>query len=281
MRLFTLAAIAALALLPASPARADEWNRSFQVSGRPALRVETNDGRVVVTPWDRPEVAIHVTTYGWHIGSQVRVTAEQSGSEISVNAHVMPTFGIMFGSHWVHIEVSMPRKADLNVHTGDGGVQIEPLEGQVRVWTGDGHIEARGLRGDVNLRTGDGGIEATGLDGRLVASSGDGHITVRGRFDALDVSSGDGSIEAEAIAGSLLGAGWTLHTGDGGLTLRVPSGIKADLDASTGDGHISVEIPVEVEGEWRPRRELRGTINGGGPLLRLRSGDGSIRIEKL
>jgi DUF4097 and DUF4098 domain-containing protein YvlB len=277
-----LFATAALGLLAVSPALADEWNRSFTVKANPSLRIEAHESRVTVVGWDRPEIAIKVTTNGWHIGSHVRVEAEQNGSEVTLSVH-RPSYGMYFSltPHWIHVEVSMPKKGDLNVRTGDGGVMVQSLDGMLRIWTGDGHIEARTLRGDMNLHTGDGGIEADDLDGRLVASSGDGHITVRGRFDSLDLSSGDGSIEAEAASGSRLQSEWTLHTGDGGLTLRVPETIKADLHASTGDGHISVDLPVLVEGELKPSRELRGTLNGGGPLIRLSSGDGSIRLQKI
>jgi len=281
MRLIPALALAAIAAFPAAPAHADDWSREFPVQGRPTVKVETNDGHVTVVTWDRPQVAVHITTRGWQIGHQVEVGAHQVGQEITVTAHVRPMIGIFFGTHGVRIDVQVPRKSDLNVHTGDGGVEVAPMEGAVRVWTGDGSIEARGLRGDVNLRSGDGSIEASDVDGRLVASTGDGHITVHGRFDHLDLSSGDGSVEADAVAGSALAGEWDLHTGDGSMTLRVPQTLKADLDASTGDGHITVDLPVEVQGEWRPRRELRGTLNGGGPTLRLHSGDGSIRLEKI
>ena len=281
MRLFTALALAALAVLPLSTARADDWSRQFPVSGRPSLRVETNDGHVTLSTWDRPEIGVRVSTRGMTIGHQVEVGARQNGSEVVVNAHVRPMFGIFFGTRSVRIDVSLPRKSDVNIHTGDGAVEMEPIEGMVRVWTGDGSIYAHGLRGDLNLRTGDGSIEASDLDGQLVAATGDGHVNVRGRFDHLDVSSGDGSVEAEAMQGSALREGWNLHTGDGSMTLRVPPTLKADLDASTGDGHITVDLPVEVSGEWHPRRELRGTLNGGGPTLRLHSGDGSIHLEKI
>ena len=285
MRLFSPAPLFAallVALTAASSARADEWDRSFKVTDHPALRVVTNDGRVTLTPWDRPEIAIHVTTQGWHLGRHTTVEAEQNGSEIVLNVHRSSTgFFIGWNANWIHIDISLPRKSDIDVHTGDGSVTLDSFEGVTRVWTGDGHIDARDLHGDVNLHTGDGGIAAHRLDGRLIASSGDGRIYVDGRFDALDLSSGDGTIEAEAEKGSGVGTGWSLHTGDGGLTLRIPPDLKADLEAHTGDGHISVDIPVEVTGTWRPSRDLHGTINGGGAPLKLRSGDGSIRIEKL
>jgi hypothetical protein len=268
-------------VLIASRAAADEWSRSFPVSGRPVIHVDTNDGRVTLTTWDKPEIGVHISTRGWHIGSHFNVTAEQKGQDVYIEGKVTPSFGMMFGVYWAHIDISLPRQSDIDIRTGDGSVDVGPLEGDIRVWTGDGHIVARELKGGITLHTGDGGIDASDLDGRLDASSGDGHIAVRGRFETLNLESGDGRITADAVEGSALKSGWSLHTGDGGLTLRVPVSLKADLEASTGDGSISVDMPVQIEGMYKPSRHLHGQLNGGGPLLRLRSGDGSIRLERL
>lgn len=278
----SLAVVFTLALTAgaASCALADEWNRTFPANGHPDVRIETNDGRVSVTTWDRPEVVFHVSTAGWTIGEHLQVIAANDNGVISLVAKVPPIFGLSFGGRWLHIDVSMPRSADLDVRTGDGSVNVDPLAGHVKLWTGDGHISARGLKGRLDLHTGDGGIDAEDLDGQLVASSGDGHIRVHGRFDILDLSSGDGGVTADCIAGSVLQDRWTLHTSDGGLTLRVPGDLKATLEARTGDGHIHVGLPVTVEGTWNSSHEMRGTLNGGGPALDLRSGDGSITVEK-
>jgi hypothetical protein len=271
----------ALAAALASPAAADVWNRSYPVTGRTVLHVDTNDGHVALTTWDRPEIGIHIETRGWHIGSNFTVSSEQNGADVFVTGHASPLWGFVFAVHSARIEISLPRQSDVDIRTGDGSVDLGPLEGRLRVWTGDGRIVARDLRGTMTLHTGDGSIDALDLDGRLDASSGDGHIAVRGRFDTLNLESSDGRINAEALDGSTMSNGWSLHTGDGGLTLRVPEAIKADLEASTGDGSISVSLPVQIEGVYRPTRHLTGTLNGGGPLLRVRSGDGPIRIERL
>lgn len=283
MRHSWLLAALPLSLALASPARSDDWSRTFQVPKSPSLSVDANDGRVSVVSWDRPEIAIHVTSSGWKIGSQVTLDAVQTGSRVEFTARVPNTTVeiFMITSHWLHIEVMVPKQCDAEIRTGDGAVSLENLEGRMRVHTGDGHVSATDLKGDIELRTGDGGIDARGMDGRLLASSGDGHISVSGRFDTLDLTSGDGRITAEAEHGSTVANGWNLDSSDGGITLRVAADLKANLDASTSDGGITVDIPVEVEGAWHAEHRLHGTINGGGAPVRLRSGDGSIRVERL
>jgi len=268
-------------LLLARPALAEPWDRHFQVGAHPHVTVETDDARVEIITWDRPEVAVHVESSGWRIGSQLRLDAEQQGSDVSISART-PHGWIRFdvSTRELRVQVSMPREADLEVHTGDGPVAISSLTGRVEVRTGDGSISLRGVHGDIRLTTGDGAIDGEGLDGALNASTQDGRVHVSGRFDALEIGSGDGRVVAEAVPGSVVQDGWTLHTGDGALSLRLPPGLKADLEADTGDGGITLDLPVEVTGEWG-RSHLQGRINGGGPPLRLHSGDGSIRVEQL
>ena len=130
------------------------------------------------------------------------------------------------------------------------------------------------------MRTGDGRIEATGIDGSLRAETGDGRIRVSGRFDLLDVRTGDGGVEASALSGSKLASNWQLSTGDGDLTLRLQESIAADVELKTSDGDIELGIPVTLSGR-AGKHDVRGQINGGGKLLSLKTGDGSIRLEKL
>ena len=138
---------------------------------------------------------------------------------------------------------------------------------------------ARRLLGELDLESGDGHVEVEGVDGILRAHSGDGQIRARGRFDALDVSTRDGRIEAEALAGSSIGQGWNLKTGDGSVTLTVPETLAADVVLHTGDGHITLDMPLTNEGRY-DSSNVRGKLNGGGGVLQIHSGDGSIRLGR-
>jgi hypothetical protein len=72
-----------------------------------------------------------------------------------------------------------------------------------------------------------------------------------------------------------------LRTRDGSVSLRLPQDIAADLDAHTGDGRIDSDFPVTVSGSsLTDSKSVRGRLNGGGPLLEIRTGDGSIHISR-
>jgi hypothetical protein len=55
--------------------------------------------------------------------------------------------------------------------------------------------------------------------------------------------------------------------------------MSADLVVDTGDGHVRVDFPVTVTGSLK-ENHIRGKLNGGGPLLELRTGDGNIVLGK-
>jgi Putative adhesin len=276
-------ALAGFALGASAPAHADDWNKKYTVSGKPDIRVETDDGDVNVTTGSGGEINVHVSTSGYKIGpSDVHVIESQDGNKLQLivkapHGH----FGwFSVGSHSIKIQVQVPAEADLDIHSGDGNVTSTAVSGAIRIDTGDGHITAQGLRGDIHLHSGDGHIEGSNFDGKLDVDTGDGHITISGRFDSLYLKTGDGSISASAASGSKIATPWNLRSGDGSITLRIPNDFAADLDAHTGDGHINLDFPVTVSGSLSESR-VRGKMNGGGGTLEINSGDGSIHIQKL
>ncbi len=277
-----LVGLALVSLAAAAPARADEWSKKYSVSGKADVRIATNDGNVEILSSDQKEVEARVITSGWQIPKDVRVTESQTGDHITVEARVPRGNWNWFGSSHrsLRIEVRVPREADLDVHSGDGNVTVQPVSGHIRVDTSDGNIDVDGLKGDVRLHSGDGHIEGRGMEGTLDVDTGDGHINVRGRFDLLNLRTGDGNIDAEVGNGSKMASAWSFRSGDGTISLRLPDGFHADLDAHTGDGHISLDFPVTISGSMS-ESTVRGKMNGGGQQLMIRSGDGSIRLEKL
>src|SRR5438552_6524995 len=151
-----------IAATTASAADPDLWQRTVPVSGRPSLRVLTDDGRVKVGIWDKKEIGLRVSTRGWGIGDRgVRVAESHQGDQVTLEVRT-PHFHLDFGIHMrsLLIEVWVPRGVDLDLSTGDGSVLIPGVEGRVDVRTGDGDIVVEDARGAFRLKTGDGSITA-------------------------------------------------------------------------------------------------------------------------
>jgi hypothetical protein len=256
-------AILVLGLAAALPASADEWSKTYKLSGKPDLHIETSDANIRVTTWDQNTIEAKVITSHYKIGEGgIRVDEHQNGDVVEIEVRY-PHHGITveWGQHRVDIVIQMPR------------------EGRVNLRTGDGKIDLSGLKGEMDLHSGDGSENLEGVDGKLRASTGDGHITAHGRFDELELKTGDGHVEVRAVSGSSLAAGWRLETGDGNVSLEVPGDLAADVDLHTSDGHIDLDMPVTTAGKMR-EGEVRGKLNGGGSSLTIRTGDGSIHLLK-
>jgi Putative adhesin len=288
-----------LAVAAATPsARAEDVTKSFTVNGRAIVRVDTNDGSVRVTSGDNKEVQFRVEYSGYELNRNLRVDTRQDGDKVELVARVNGHWGFWGGhSRNLRIEVRMPKSGDLQVSTGDGAVEAASVDGNINISTGDGSVKANDLsgtidlhtgdgsisvdklRGEIKMRTGDGSIEAHGLDGKVTADSGDGHIKLEGRFDGLNIKTGDGSVEARVDNGSRMNTAWNIHTGDGSVDMTLPGDLQANIDASTGDGHISLGMPVTVEGSFS-NSQIHGKMNGGGQPLVIHTSDGSIRLSK-
>lgn len=282
IRLGLFLACATLMTLSLAPrAAAEQWTKSYTIATRPQLHVSVDDASIRVTTGDTKQVDFRVDYNGYTLDKNLHVEGRQDGDRVDLTVRSGNHFNFSWGknSHSVRVEIHMPINADLQVESGDGSVETDALLGKVDIKTGDGHISLNGVKGDIRLHTGDGHIEGRDLDGNLEATSGDGHMNIAGRFDSLNLKTGDGSINAHARAGSKIVSGWTVHTGDGSVDLVVPSDLQANIDASTSDGHISLDIPVTVEGTLSTS-QIHGKMNGGGQPLSIHTGDGSIRLSK-
>ena len=244
-------------------ARADQWAKTFTISSQPQLRVETSDANIRVDTWDKNTIDVQVTTQRWKIGEDgIKIYDHQTGGAVELEVRFPHRdFNFDFGGRRVDIDSHMPREGKVNLRTGDGSIRLGNFKGEMQTESSDGHQEI------------------DGADGSLRAHAGDGSIRANGRFDALDLSTGDGHIDARALAGSKMAKSWNVHTGDGSVTLEIPQDIAADVDLHTGDGHITLDLPIAVEGKLA-ENNVRGKLNGGGNLLTIRTGDGSIHLEK-
>jgi hypothetical protein len=252
--------------LAAAPlARAEQWSKTFTITAKPELRVQTSDANIRVDTWDKNTIEAQVLAEDWKIGpGGVKVVDHQVGDSVELEVRLTHETCIVC----IH---SRDHRVDVIIHM--------PREGRVNLRTSDGSIRLADLRGEMDLQSSDGAIDVEGVDGALKAQASDGHIKAAGRFDALQLGSSDGHIEAHAAAGSTINSSWDIHSGDGSVALQLPESFAADVELHTGDGHISLDMPVSVEGQLG-HNNIHGKLNGGGKLLTIHTGDGSIRLEK-
>ena len=279
-----LPACAGLLLVPAL-AHAEVWDKTFRTAGRPTVRILVGDARVTVQARPGAEVAAHVEHRGKASGLVLRrpepiVRLEQHGDVVEVEARYRGSNVMLIGTDTRRLEVtvSVPAECDVEIDASDGAVSVTGTRGRVRTDTDDGRLTLRDLHGDVSIAIEDGRVDAAGLDGTLSLEGTDGPVSVSGRFDALDVDHDDGRVEVEVLPGSKLTAPWSLSTEDGRLALALPRDLRATVDARSQDGRLVLKLPSQELTSSADDRSLRFELNGGGPLLKVRTQDGGVTI---
>ena len=267
--------------LYAATAHADDYAKTYTVSNRATVHVDTDDGSVNVTTSDTKEVEFRVEYQGYVLNKSLEISSNQHGDEVELIARIPHGWHFSIGTNRrLHVEVRMPKDADLQVRTGDGSIKARNVTGNIDLHSGDGALTVSALKGAIRLHTGDGSIDASDLDGKCDATSGDGRIRIAGRFDVLTARSGDGSVGVEALHGSKLDSSWSITSGDGSIDVAVPADLPANIEASSGDGRITTDIPITTEGVMS-KSKVRGKMNGGGSTLTIHTGDGSIHLKQV
>lgn len=260
--------------------------RRFKVDGRADLRVSTFDGSIEIQSWDKPEIVVEVEKRGPSKSAidALQIVSSQKGRlvELEVKKPRTESFSGL-GLHrtpYARLIVHVPGETDIRAQSGDGSIRIARVKGRIDLRTGDGSIRASEVTGELTLDSGDGSITVDGAEGRLSLDTNDGSVNVSGRLSVIRLHTGDGSIIYRAQPGTSMSEPWEFTTGDGSVSLYLPPDFAAELDAHTGDGSIRNDLNVEdAGGEERARRSLRGRIGSGGKLLRIRTGDGTIRLR--
>jgi hypothetical protein len=261
--------------------------KRFTTTGKPDVDLSTFDGSIEVRSWDRPEVLVVIEKRGRDKADAdtIEVHSEQNGNRVTVDARVPKGDG-----HWnigwnnnrsAKLIVSLPAASNLQAKSGDGSIDIEKITGTVDLRSGDGSIRARSLTGDLRAHTGDGSIKVDDVSGSLDVDTGDGSIAAAGTFTSVRARSGDGSVSVHAAGGSSAASDWNITTGDGSVTLELPDGFGAELDAHTGDGAIRMnDIQLSNVTGATAKNTVRGTLGTGGHAVRVRTGDGSITLRR-
>ncbi len=264
MRKLSLILTFCLPLL-ALPAFAQDWSKTYTVGAKPSLRIDTNDAAIEVTRGASNTIAARVVTEGYKNGAaDLHITEHQDGDKVEISVRFPSEIGIHINWHSrrARIEVQVPEQTALDLHSSDGHINVDGTNGAARIDTSDGAVEVHNFTGNIRART------------------SDGHITVEGVVNEVYLSTGDGHIDLTARQGSKMDRGWLLHTSDGRVDVKLPDDFAAELYAHTGDGRISLDFPVTVNGSME-RSRIRGKLNGGGQLLEITTGDGGIHVGKL
>jgi Putative adhesin len=246
-------------LLVASAAAAttleETWDRSFDVRPGALFALENTNGHITIRSWDQARIRVighkKVESRDADVARQamaaLKIEAVPSADGLRVTTNYPKKndggfFDWLSGTNVsmnVEYDIAVPRTMDLNIDNTNGSIDISDVKGTLQVSNTNGHIECARCAGSMEAET------------------------------------TNGSIRAELTAVTP-GKKISLETTNGRVAVTVPRSIGATVDASTTNGSINTDLPITSN--QMSRHAVRGTVNGGGAELRLRSTNGSIEI---
>ena len=274
--------------------------KTFTVTGQPEVVLDTWDGAIELHSWDRNEIEVEVEKRAMEqaLLDEIKIDMQQQGDKIvvKVTGPRSERHGVTIGvniSPTARLRVAVPRNANINAMSGDGSIRAEAIEGKIVLRTTDGSVTGTRLGGDIQIRSGDGSIRIDGGTGKLDLETDDGSVGVEAKPSVLHLKTGDGSVRVTLEPDTVMTDNWDITTSDGSVVVTLPGLFNAELDAETSDGAVRTNHPLlddesretrrrgEDSGERRERRRTLQTKMGeGGKTLKIRSGDGTIRIDR-
>jgi hypothetical protein len=292
--------LAGSALCAASTPRG-AFEKTYQVAGAVDLKVFTHSGDVTVRKGAAGTVSvkgkIFVNNHWMKDDRQQDVQAIEQNPPVHQSGNNVEIDYVEVKNITINYEITVPAETTVMTKSGSGDLIVEGTEGPVDLTTGSGDVKLRDIKADVKLHTGSGDVVADQLVGRLDAEAGSGDIRITGLNGSnarlrtgsgdieirdvtapLAVQTGSGHVTAE---GAMAGA-WELRTGSGDVRLSLPTQANFELDAATSSGSVVVDHPVTmtVQGNLEhARKNVRGTVGTGGPLLTIHTGSGDVHIQ--
>ena len=149
-------------------------------------------------------------------------------------------------------------------------------------WKIDYHIRVPAMC-DLEIDAGRGAFNLSGVEGSisLKALESDATLTLSG--GTVMATIGGGSVKVNLATRSWRGSGAMIQLALGDLTVELPAGFNADINADvlrSGQIENSYTTLVPQERTTFTTRSIRGRAGGGGATLSFKVTDGTLRIKK-
>jgi putative adhesin len=255
------------------------------------LIVDVDFGTIEVAPGDNDKVVVNASR-------KITASSKDKEAEYFASAPITVTSDgntivvrARRGKDWdedgqvcndARYSVHVPSNFDAELKTEGGAITTTNLTGKVKAHTSGGDMKFSLLHGPIKADTDGGEIEVSGCEGKIeietdaTVESAGGQLALANIRGKLDAETAGGFISAKLP--SPISADVRLETAAGAIEVVVPSDAAVTIDAETGVGSVHSDLPIAS----RTRGDsdgLKGTVNGGGKLLHLRSGAGAISIK--
>lgn len=173
------------------------------------------------------------------------------------------------------------------LETGAGSIRVDKCSGTVKATTGGGSVDLGEIGGPAEIESGAGSIRLASARGRVQVQTGGGSIQLDGAT-SVQAETAAGGIVVKLLAGADRRSNSSLETSAGDITVYLANdlaiSIRAEIEVATGhtirsdfsDIHVSSE-----GGPWQKTVTAEGQINGGGPVLKVRTNSGNVNFRRV
>lgn len=155
-----------------------------------------------------------------------------------------------------------------------GGVTATNQNGDCRLSSSGGGVKLTDAQGNVFARSSGGGVRLNNIDGDVDASSSGGGVSVSGKAGAVKAKSSGGSVRVDI---DNLSKELYLSSSGGGVDAIIQNGDKLGLDLDLSSDRVNIDLH-NFSGKSEKNR-VKGTMNGGGIPVYIRSSGGNINVR--
>ena len=261
---------------------ADQSKKEFKYSAGPkaSVAVLNEYGPITVKPSSTNQVVVIATPHS----DKVQIDGAQNGDRIVIKSRLLE--GATASTGRVDYEVEVPSDSSITLHSFDGPIHAEQLEGDVTVECDTAVVDLRDLAGGhVHVNTLTGPVTLTNINnGHIEISSVGGDVTmnsVTGPF--VEVTSAKGKINYSGDFGYTGNYKLTSHTGD--IEAVVPAYASFDVSARSVRGDVVNDFPLSDHAQASPStfqrgRSFVGTAGKAASSVIIRTFSGKIRLKK-
>jgi hypothetical protein len=203
-------------------ARTSEHHHATYAWTGGSISLNVGSGNALIRTSDTSNVEVDYTEHYELKRPSVRATASKSGVELTGHC----PGGILGQNCSINFVISIPKRAALQVHLGDGSLTLQGTRASVVAHSGDGSIKGSGLLSkDVQASVGDGSVHLQWATAptRVTASVGNGSVDLtvpNGSGPYAIRESGAGSSDIQVSSDPAATSSMVLHAGDGSVHVR-------------------------------------------------------------
>ena len=244
-----------------------DFHKSFDVEEGFTLKLESGDGNVTITPWDKDvlDVEVHYradyTSYRLGGDDQFNVDFKEQDKTIQIigreRSHTF--IGIHIREQYEYVyKIKAPAYLIVDIIGEDGNITIQNWNGKIKCTIDDGDINLsnidnkrtdlrtvdggfiiENLKSDLYIKTDDGDVELTNCEvSRAKISGQDGKITLERCSGTFKIDTDDGHVFAQELKTNIL----EVKTTDGDVEMELAKSEGIEVDVKTDDGDVILDI---------------------------------------